>query len=102
MPFSRSGDLLEEAPSITPDPGDGVVEYVVRPDGDAFRRDSWRIEHAGESYGPYKSCREATFFAIDAARKLGARTGKHTRVRAVDEAGHLLTTWRYRAPERVS
>jgi hypothetical protein len=65
------------------------IEYVVRPCNDA-----WLIDHAGESYGPYKNCREATFFAIDAARKLGA-TGKNTRVRTIDQTGHLLTTWNY-------
>lgn len=84
-----------QAPSIAPDGGEGVIEYVVRPESDG-----WRIDHAGDSYGPYRSCREATFFAIDAARKLGA-AGKPTRVRAVDEAGHLLTTWRSGARESV-
>jgi hypothetical protein len=67
------------------------IEYVVRPCDDA-----WLIEHAGGSYGPYKSRREATFFAIDAASKLGA-TGKSTRVRTIDQAGHLLTMWNYGA-----
>jgi hypothetical protein len=65
------------------------VEYIVRPCDD-----TWLIEHAGDRYGPYKNCREATFFAIDAARKLGAQ-GKSTRVKAVDQAGHVLTTWNY-------
>ena len=50
------------------------------------------IEHAGGNYGPYKDRREATFFAVDAARKLSA-TGKPTRVKAIDHAGHLLSTW---------
>jgi hypothetical protein len=68
------------------------VEYIVRPCNDDADSETWLIEHAGESYGPYKNCREATFFAIDAARKLGAQ-GKSTRVKAIDHAGHLLTTW---------
>lgn len=88
---SRTGP----APSLAPEPGGDVVEYVVRPDDD-----SWRIEHAGGSYGPYKSRREATLFAIDAARKLAAAAKKNTRVRAVDQAGHLLTTWEHPAPAR--
>jgi hypothetical protein len=67
------------------------VEYIVRPCDD-----TWLIEHGGDSYGPYKNSREATFFAIDAARKLGA-LGKSTRVRTIDHAGHLMTTWNYGA-----
>ncbi len=63
------------------------VEYIVRPSDDA-----WLIEHGGDRYGPYKNSREAMFFAVDAARKLGA-LGKNTFVRMVDHAGHALTTW---------
>ena len=65
------------------------VQYVVRPSDD-----SWLIEHDGDRYGPYKNCREAMFFAIDAASKLGA-LGKSTQVRMTDQAGHPLTTWNY-------
>jgi hypothetical protein len=65
------------------------VEYVVRPSDD-----SWLIEHDGDRYGPYKDRREAMFFAIDAAHKLGA-LGKNTHVRMTDQAGHPLTTWTY-------
>ena len=65
------------------------VEYVVRPSDD-----TWLIEHDGDRYGPYKNSREAMFFAIDAARKLGA-LGKHTYVKMTDHAGHALTTWNY-------
>ncbi|MCL2430725.1 MAG: hypothetical protein FWD12_15995 [Alphaproteobacteria bacterium] len=89
-----TGPVRPEAPSLAPDPSGDVVEYVVRPEND-----SWRIEHAGGSYGPYSSRREATFFAIDAARKLAA-AGKNTRVKAIDQAGHLLTTWQHPAPGR--
>jgi len=92
--LAQSDLAQSEAPSIAPDRGGDVVEYIVRPDND-----SWRIEHAGGSYGPYKSRREATFFAIDAARKLVA-AGKNTRVKAIDQAGHLLTTWQHPAPGR--
>ena len=65
------------------------VEYVVRQ-----RNDSWHIEHDGGQYGPYKDRREAMFFAIDAAHKLG-ELGRNTRVRVTDQAGHPLTTWTY-------
>ena len=65
------------------------VEYIVRPSDDL-----WLIEHAGDRYGPYKDSREAMFFAIDAARKLGA-LGKNTYVKMTDHAGHPLTTWNY-------
>jgi len=65
------------------------VEYVVRQSDDA-----WLIEHDGGRYGPYKNCREAMFFAIDAAYKLGAR-GKSTHVRMTDQAGRPVTTWNY-------
>lgn len=98
MPLSRNPDAVpsdvvpsDPAPSNLPPVTPDRVEYVVRP-----RDDTWLIEHAGDSYGPYKNCREATFFAIDAARKLGA-LGKNTRVRTIDHAGHLLTTWNYGA-----
>jgi hypothetical protein len=67
------------------------VEYVVRPCDD-----TWLIDHAGASYGPYKNGREAMLFAVDAARKLGAQ-GKNTGVKMIDSAGHLLTTWSYGA-----
>ena len=67
------------------------VEYVVRPSDDM-----WMIEHDGDRYGPYKNSREAMFFAIDAARKLGA-LGKNTHVKMTDHAGHPLTTWHYGA-----
>jgi hypothetical protein len=77
------------APGAPPAAAPGHVEYVVRPCNDI-----WLIEHAGDSYGPYKNCREAMLFAIDAARKLGAQ-GKNTRVKAIDHAGHLLTKWSY-------
>src|SRR6516162_1573432 len=83
-----SGPALSSPPAAAPE----HVEYIVRPCNDNADSETWLIEHAGGSYGPYKNCREATFFAMDAARKLGAR-GKSTRVKAIDHAGHLLTTW---------
>jgi hypothetical protein len=89
-----------EAPSAPPAAALDHVEYIVRPCKDSVNNadgETWLIEHAGGSYGPYKNCREATFFAIDAARKLGAQ-GKSTRVKAIDHAGHLLTTWKSSLP----
>jgi hypothetical protein len=67
------------------------IEYVVRPNNG-----TWMIEHDGDHYGPYKNSREAMFFAIDAACKLGA-LGKNTHVKMTDQAGHPLTTWHYSA-----
>lgn len=89
MPPSRDPDVMPSpvAPSNPAPAAPERVEYVVRPCNDA-----WLIEHAGDSYGPYKDRREATFFAVDAARKLGAQ-GKKTRVKVIDHTGHLLTTW---------
>jgi hypothetical protein len=65
------------------------IEYVVRPSNDI-----WLIEREGDQFGPYKDRREAMFFAIDAAHKLG-ELGKSTRVRMTDQAGQPLTTWTY-------
>ena len=86
MPLSRD---YESAPAKAPPVTLERVEYIVRPSDD-----TWLIEHAGDSYGPYKNSREAMFFAIDAASKLGA-LGKNTCVKMTDEAGHALTTWNY-------
>ena len=89
MPPARDPDVTP-SPAASSDSAPAAperVEYVVRPCNDA-----WLIDHAGDSYGPYKDRREATFFAIDAARKLGAQ-GKKTHVKVIDHAGHLLTTW---------
>jgi len=65
------------------------IEYIVRPNND-----TWMIERDGDRYGPYKNSREAMFFAIDAASKLGA-LGKNTHVKMTDQAGNPLTTWKY-------
>jgi hypothetical protein len=86
MPRSHDYD---SAPSKAPPATLDRVEYIVRPSDDA-----WLIEHDGDRYGPYKNSREAMFFAIDAARKLGA-LGKNTYVKMTDHAGHPLTTWNY-------
>jgi hypothetical protein len=86
MPRSHDHDSVpSKAPLATLD----RVEYIVRPSDD-----EWLIEHDGDRYGPYKNSREAMFFAIDAARKLGA-LGKNTYVKMTDHAGHALTTWNY-------
>jgi hypothetical protein len=88
MPRSDDEDSV---PSKTPPATLERVEYLVRPSDD-----EWLIEHEGDRYGPYKNSREAMFFAIDAARKLGA-LGKNTYVKMTDHAGHPLTTWNYGA-----
>jgi hypothetical protein len=84
----RSDDPDSVPSEAAPAPLDRV-EYIVRPSDD-----EWLIEHDGDRYGPYKNSREAMFFAIDAARKLGA-LGKNTYVKMTDHAGHPLTTWNY-------
>jgi hypothetical protein len=84
MPLSHDHDSVPSTPA-TPE----RVEYIVRPSDD-----EWLIEHDGDRYGPYKNSREAMFFAIDAARKLGA-LGKNTSVKMTDNAGRPLTTWNY-------
>jgi hypothetical protein len=84
----RSRDLGPGHSEKSPSTSDRI-EYIVRPSDDA-----WMIEHDGDRYGPYKNSREAMFFAIDAARKLGA-LGKNTHVKMTDHAGHPLTTWNY-------
>jgi hypothetical protein len=88
MPLS---DDHASAPSKAPLSAPDRVEYIVRPSDD-----EWLIEHDGDRYGPYKNSREAMFFAVDAARKLGA-LGKNTSVKMTDHAGHALTTWNYGA-----
>jgi hypothetical protein len=86
MPLSRGHD---SAVSTAPPAKVDRIEYIVRPNDD-----TWLIEHGGDRYGPYKTSREAMFFAVDAARKLGA-LGKKTYVKMTDHAGHALTTWNY-------
>src|SRR5262245_29570746 len=78
-------DDHDREPSKAPPATLDRVEYIVRPNDD-----TWLIEHAGDRYGPYKNSREAMFFAVDAARKLGA-LGKNTYVKMTDHAGHPLT-----------
>lgn len=65
------------------------VEYLVR-----RREHVWFIEYDGDEYGPYKSPREAMFFAIDVAHQLGER-GKETQVRLVDASGQAMAAWTY-------
>ena len=57
------------------------VEYLVRPEGDG-----WIIAHNGDEYGPYENRRDAMFFAVDAAHKLGEQ-GSDATVRLIDAAG---------------
>lgn len=61
--------------------------YVV-----ARREDVWFIAFAGEEFGPYKTEREATLFAIDAAHKLGEK-GEETEVLVKDQAGRVAAVW---------
>ena len=86
MSRSRTKDAVRLKPHLSQP---GHIEYVVK-----HSADTWLIEHEGDRYGPYKDRREAMFFAIDAAHKLG-ELGKNTRVRVTDETGFPLSTWTY-------
>ena len=63
--------------------------YVV-----ARQEDVWLITFAGETFGPYKTEREAKLFAIDAAYKLGEQGGE-SEVLVRDEAGVVTPVWVY-------
>lgn len=54
--------------------------------------DEWLIRYGDEEYGPYKTLDEARLFAIDAARKLGAR-GESVEVCLMGENGHFHPEW---------
>jgi hypothetical protein len=73
------------APTLPPDPP--RTRYVV-----TRRDDVWFIVFEGESFGPYKTEREALLFAVDAARKLEDQ-GKETEVLTTDENGDLQSIW---------
>lgn len=60
----------------------------------------WMIRFRGEVFGPYQSRDEALFFAIDAAKHIGARHDE-TKVLVEDVKDHFLTTWRYGEPSHV-
>src|ERR1700722_12840233 len=95
MPVPRDSDVAASDPVIPTVPAAPVIpsaqraEYWVRPDGDA-----WIIAHDGDAYGPYKSRRDAMFFAVDAAHKLGEQ-GRDATVRLIDAAGQPVAAWTY-------
>ena len=95
MPVPRDGNVAASDPEIPTVPAAPVIrsaqraEYWVRPDGDA-----WIIAHGGDEYGPYESRRDAMFFAVDAAHKLGEQ-GREATVRLVDAAGQPVVAWTY-------
>jgi hypothetical protein len=80
MPASRDYDVAAIEPAQR-------VEYWVRPEGDG-----WIIARNGDEYGPYESRRDAMFFAVDAAHKLGEQ-GMDATVRLIDAAGLPVTAW---------
>jgi|SRR6516162_8266913 hypothetical protein len=63
------------------------VEYLVRPEGDG-----WIIARNGDEYGPYENRRDAMFFAVDAAHKVGEQ-GSDATVRLMDAAGQPVAAW---------
>ena len=87
MPRPRDHDSTRTHVVIPIEPR---VEYLV-----LRYEDAWFIAYDGEEFGPYKSAREAMFFAIDAAYKLGEQ-GTGTRVRMMEPQGHDLADWTYR------
>ena len=58
------------------------------------RGDLWFIAFEGEEFGPYKTEREATMFAVDAAHQFGVQ-GEETQVLAVEENGDSQPVWTY-------
>jgi hypothetical protein len=58
------------------------------------RQDLWFIAFEGEEFGPYRTEREATLFAVDAAYKFGEQ-GEETQVLALDESGGSRLIWTY-------
>jgi hypothetical protein len=97
MPLPRDSDVAASdpaIPSVSANPTVAVppivqrAEYWVRPDGDA-----WIIAHDGDEYGPYESRRDAMFFAVDAAHKLGEQ-GRDAAVRLI-AAGQPVAAWTY-------
>ena len=58
------------------------------------RQDVWFIAFEGEEFGPYKTEREATLFAVDAAHRFGEQ-GEETQVLALDESGGSRLIWTY-------
>lgn len=60
----------------------------------------WMIRFRDEDFGPYRSRDEALFFAIDAAKHIGARDYE-AKVLVEDVKDHFLTKWRYGEPPHV-
>jgi hypothetical protein len=75
------------APAVLP--GRPYTRYLV-----VRQEDVWFIKFDGEEYGPYETEREAMFFAIDAAHKLGDQ-GEETQVLQLNDNGEALSVWTY-------
>jgi hypothetical protein len=75
------------APAVLP--GSPYTRYLV-----VRQEDGWFIKFDGEEYGPYETEREAMFFAIDAAHKLGDQ-GEETQVLQLNDNGEALSVWTY-------
>jgi len=71
------------------------TRYFISCDGE-----DWTIQFNGEEFGPYRSHAEARLFAIEAAKRLGAR-GHSTQVCLMGEGGHFHPEWTYR-PDAAS
>ncbi len=60
----------------------------------------WKIRFRAEMFGPYRSRDEALLFAIEAARKLGARESG-AQVLVEEEKDRFLTRWSCGEPARL-
>ena len=68
--------------------------FIVR------NQDDWMIRFNDEEFGPNQSKGEAMLFAVDAARKLGAR-GKTADVCTMGENGHFRAEWTLSSPSSL-
>ena len=90
MPEPRTQESTQ--PSAQPGyvgPSPEPTRYVVV-GGDG----QWLIRFGGEEFGPYKTEREATLFAIDAAYNFGEQ-GESAQVVVMDDNGQPRSVWTY-------
>lgn len=56
--------------------------------------DNWRIRFRNSDFGPYRTCREAMMFAVDAAHQLGSQ-GEVTEVCIMGDNGRFRSEWAF-------
>src|ERR1700680_711841 len=77
-------------------PGSPYTRYLV-----VRQEDVWFIKFDGEEYGPYETERQAMFFAIDAAHKLGDQGEENQVVQLNGTGGRLVWLSDGRHPDRA-